>query len=343
MCSVDIRADERSLFLAVHPSSLQVDREPPSVGFSACQYEIGGSSDRDPRDDPVKPADELENRDQIARLHANELSFNFLPTDGRLTSSPFLGSESAVPELAYRPAGNADLMRSGAAVHIRDRIKQIGGLSLLAEARWLIDRRVRGKLLLSRGAVLQMDKTASLEVRRGSFNLNRKWNSADPGQSSVFLGARSRLIIDDNFAVYTGARIYVWDDAVLYFGGGYANHDLRLDCYCSVHIGKNVSIAPGVVIRDSDNKSVEGRPSGHAPITIGENVWIGMNAIILKGVTIGAGSIVAAGSVVIADVPEKCLAAGNPARVVRTGVSWSDGMHFGPGQAVDFAGRSGEN
>jgi acetyltransferase-like isoleucine patch superfamily enzyme len=54
------------------------------------------------------------------------------------------------------------------------------------------------------------------------------------------------------------------------------------------------------------------------PITIGDDVFIGMNSIILKGVTIGDGSVVGAGSVVSQDVPPRTIVAGNPARVVRS-------------------------
>ncbi len=53
-------------------------------------------------------------------------------------------------------------------------------------------------------------------------------------------------------------------------------------------------------------------------MTIGKNVWIGMNSTILKGVTIGDDSIVGAGSVVTMDIPADVVAAGNPARVVKT-------------------------
>ncbi len=55
-----------------------------------------------------------------------------------------------------------------------------------------------------------------------------------------------------------------------------------------------------------------------APIIINDNVWIGRNSIICKGVTIGRNSIVAAGSVVTKDVPENCIVAGNPAKIVKT-------------------------
>ena len=58
------------------------------------------------------------------------------------------------------------------------------------------------------------------------------------------------------------------------------------------------------------------------PISIGNHVWIGINVTILKGVKIGDGAIIAAGAVVTRDVPERCLAAGVPARVIKNNVSW---------------------
>ena len=55
-----------------------------------------------------------------------------------------------------------------------------------------------------------------------------------------------------------------------------------------------------------------------APVVIGRNVWIGSNATILPGVTIGDDAVVAAASVVTKDVPEKSVVVGSPARVVRS-------------------------
>ena len=53
------------------------------------------------------------------------------------------------------------------------------------------------------------------------------------------------------------------------------------------------------------------------PVCIEENVWIGENVTILKGVTIGKGSIIAANTLVNKNVPENCIFAGNPGRVIK--------------------------
>ena len=53
------------------------------------------------------------------------------------------------------------------------------------------------------------------------------------------------------------------------------------------------------------------------PVVIEDDVWLGMNVTVLKGVTIGSGSVVAAGSVVVKDIPPHSLAAGNPAKVIK--------------------------
>jgi acetyltransferase-like isoleucine patch superfamily enzyme len=87
-----------------------------------------------------------------------------------------------------------------------------------------------------------------------------------------------------------------------------------------ISIGANTMIASGVYISDSDWHGTYDRlrEAGAArPIVIEENVWIGVRAIVGKGVTIGRNSIVGAGSVVTKDIPANVIAAGNPATVKR--------------------------
>ena len=83
-------------------------------------------------------------------------------------------------------------------------------------------------------------------------------------------------------------------------------------------LGNNVRIGPGVGIvsagHSMDDYDVhEDQP----PIVIGSNVWIGMNAVILPGISIGDNVVIGAGSVVTADIPSDSIAAGNPCKVIK--------------------------
>lgn len=97
-------------------------------------------------------------------------------------------------------------------------------------------------------------------------------------------------------------------------------------------IGNHVNIGGNCIIMDTDvhqmdyvarrGEKVENADDANtkvqsAPVTIEDDVWIGANCIVLKGVTIGARSIIGAGSVVTKDIPADCIAAGNPCRVIR--------------------------
>ena len=89
-----------------------------------------------------------------------------------------------------------------------------------------------------------------------------------------------------------------------------------------ISIGENTVIASGVNILDSNGHEVysENRTIGRdtpQEITIGKNVWIGINSIILKGSIIGDNSIVAAGSVVKGEIPNNVIVQGNPAQIIK--------------------------
>ncbi|HYR58840.1 MAG TPA: DapH/DapD/GlmU-related protein [Chthoniobacteraceae bacterium] len=117
-----------------------------------------------------------------------------------------------------------------------------------------------------------------------------------------------------------GANAYVGDDCLLSSSAG-------------IEIGEHALIAHGVQIFDNDSHPLDPAarvgdyasvlahgPRGaiaSAPVRIGARSWIGFNAIILKGVTIGENSVVAAGSVVSRDIPANTVAAGNPAAAVK--------------------------
>lgn len=100
------------------------------------------------------------------------------------------------------------------------------------------------------------------------------------------------------------------------------NNGAEIYCDESISIGDNTVIAQNVCIRDTDSHTLIGSVKS-APVTIGNHVWIGTKAIILKGVTIGDGAVIAAGAVVTHDVPAKCLVAGVPAKVIKRNVEWT--------------------
>jgi acetyltransferase-like isoleucine patch superfamily enzyme len=93
----------------------------------------------------------------------------------------------------------------------------------------------------------------------------------------------------------------------------------RIGSAHEIIIGDNCMIASNVYITDSDWHDIYNRISigKTAPIKIENNVWIGDSAIVCKGVTIGKNSIIGAGAVVVDAIPPNCVAAGNPAKVVK--------------------------
>lgn len=117
-------------------------------------------------------------------------------------------------------------------------------------------------------------------------------------------------------------------------------------CLNQVIIGDVTSISTNVIISDNNNHPVNPKdryieqmsPSGSrerswrysdsAPIVIGNNCWICENSRICKGVTIGDGSVVAANAVVTKDVPPYSIVAGNPAKVVKTGLDQMEQKYF---------------
>ncbi len=88
-------------------------------------------------------------------------------------------------------------------------------------------------------------------------------------------------------------------------------------------IGDNVNVGANTTIMDTDfhpldaqARRLDSELGKTAPVIIEDDVFIGMNCLILKGVTLGRGSVIGAGSVVTKDVPPYTMAAGNPARVI---------------------------
>ncbi len=174
----------------------------------------------------------------------------------------------------------------------------------------------RTKVSISRIGKLRIDPDGRLR-----FGLN--YPSTHYNFSTLKIDDDAELIVHGNFNFRSGSFVSVNKGAKMEIGSGGTNRDVDITCFQSIKIGNHVFMGKGVMIRDSDNHYINGADINEAePIVINDNVWIGLRAIILKGVTIGEGAVIAAGAVVTHDVPPRTLVGGVPAKIIRENVSW---------------------
>jgi len=160
-----------------------------------------------------------------------------------------------------------------------------------------------------------------------SAQVFKKLKSKEP--HAVVFGNHVSVYAGCSFAIGEGGKCTVGDFTLL--NGAIVMAEERID------IGSHCLVSWNVGIADSDFHPLEpaqrlidaqalapffkDRPPRPklktAPVKIGDNVWIGMGAVILKGVTIGDNSVVAAGAIVTKSIPPNTIVAGNPAEVVK--------------------------
>lgn len=150
--------------------------------------------------------------------------------------------------------------------------------------------------------------------------LGETWNGMDYGFTSLVV-KNNASFTTNSFKMISGSRIVVKNNAELIIKSGYMNFNSTIMVDKKITIGEYVCIASGVVIRDSDSHKTK-EEGNTKEIKIGNHVWIGTNAIILKGVTIGDNAVIAAGAVVTKDVPSNCIVAGVPAKIIKKNINW---------------------
>jgi acetyltransferase-like isoleucine patch superfamily enzyme len=166
----------------------------------------------------------------------------------------------------------------------------------------------------------------------GRSVVNARWalRDADSVGAKVRLAGRLRVVNDGRMVI--GDRVQIFStiattefvtgpDGTLEIGErSFVNSGCAFGATLLVRIGANCQIGPHTMIMDNDFHRIEPerrleRPESK-PVILEDNVWIGARAILLPGVTVGAGSCIGAGSVVTRDVPPRTFAAGVPARFV---------------------------
>lgn len=144
---------------------------------------------------------------------------------------------------------------------------------------------------------------AALEIGEGSMFQGSI--AADRPQAEVRIGARTFI---GGSMLVCAERITIGDDVLISWGCTILDHQSH-----ALDWADRAGDVAGWIKGEKDWSNVRIRP-----VAIGDKVWIGFNAIVLPGITIGEGAVVGAGSVVTRDVAPWTVVAGNPARVVRT-------------------------
>jgi len=135
----------------------------------------------------------------------------------------------------------------------------------------------------------------------------------------------AKLIVGQNVIILPGSYITGSNNSIISIdSNSYISHEVKMNSRHSITIGKNVLIGHQTIIMDYDGHTIISQDYRECRdgITIEDNVWIGSRVTILKGVKIGHGSIVGANSCVVSDVPRNTIVAGNPAKIIKSNISW---------------------
>lgn len=181
---------------------------------------------------------------------------------------------------------------------------------------------LKGRIIPYKKSFFILDKTSIIKLG-GHLMVNDNCIKKNGRSTIVRLDKNSKLTTKGDFSFYYDGDIIVFEGGELELGSGFFNSNIKIRCKNKIKIGNNVSISHDVTIMDSDAHNIN--YTGYKmtqPITIGNNVWIGSRAMILKGVNVGDGAIIAAGAIVTKNVPSNTLVAGTPARVIKKIKGW---------------------
>ena len=148
------------------------------------------------------------------------------------------------------------------------------------------------------------------------------YNASDPGDAATRRRLLAELLGEIGEDVEVRPPVYVDHGTNITIGPrSFANFGLTALDVARITIGADVQIGPHVQLltptHPLDAQQRKDKWESAAPITIGDNVWLGGGVVVCPGVTIGANTVVGAGAVVVSDLPAGVLAVGQPAKVIR--------------------------
>lgn len=157
-----------------------------------------------------------------------------------------------------------------------------------------------------------------LENKKRIYEFNHlppeRWEEIPALLKRIFGKTGESIFVEAPFHCDYGTNIEVGENF-------FANYNLTILDVGKVTIGKNAQFAPNVSIYTAGHPiHPDSRNSGYEygiDVSIGDNVWLGGGVTVMPGVHIGSNTVIGGGSVVTRDIPEWCVAAGNPCRVIR--------------------------
>lgn len=182
---------------------------------------------------------------------------------------------------------------------------------------------------LNANTAIEIEAGGKIEFRDKGFAVigtERSSFKGWAGPTKLYVREGGRLVVSGYNQIGRGSLVWVLEGGRVEFCGDVSTSGRNMIIAKErVTIGKSTQIAFGATISDHDfhktyDKGIQNAET--VPVTIGDGVWIGMNATVLKGVTIGDSAIVAAGAVVTRDVPARAMVAGVPARIIKQDVEF---------------------
>lgn len=176
--------------------------------------------------------------------------------------------------------------------------------------------------------ILSPLKNSAITIFDNRNTLNIGENCIINDCSITIHGNNNTLIIEDKARLLGGARISMEGNSTIRIG---YNAGVRKVSFlakdANIEIGELCMFSNDIIVRNHDSHKVinleDGKISNHAQdIVLGRHVWIGQNVTILKGCNIGDDSILALGAVVTKSCPPNSIMAGNPAKIVKSDITW---------------------
>lgn len=208
-------------------------------------------------------------------------------------------------------------------------------MTLLRNGHWIKGVYYKSSILLSSGNILRktgemMNSSIICNGRENQIEIYNKLMHSEikiEGNNNLLLFEEGGAISHSNILIRANnARVEIGRDSDL----------LSVCMICQgeknyIEIGNDCLFSRDVDIWNSDTHTIfdsEGNIINYSsPVKIGNHVWVGKHVRILKNVTIEDNSVIGMNSLVTKDIPANSIAAGSPAKIVKTGISWSKEMH----------------